>query len=58
MERSTQSTQSSSNLLSMFDKGQKIACVNDHFSATIRRLCSRLPLKNQVYTVETFALGV
>jgi hypothetical protein len=41
----------------MFDKGQKIACVNDHFSATIRRLYNQLPLKNRVYTVRDVRIG-
>ncbi|HEY5704190.1 MAG TPA: hypothetical protein VIS96_01295 [Terrimicrobiaceae bacterium] len=41
----------------MFDKGQKLACVNDDFSATVRRLYRQLPRKDQIYTVRDVRIG-
>jgi hypothetical protein len=42
---------------SMFDKGQKLACINDDFSATVRRLYRQLPRKNGIYTVRDVRIG-
>ena len=41
----------------MFDKGQKVACINDDFSATIRHLYKQLPRKDEIYTVRDVRLG-
>jgi hypothetical protein len=41
----------------MFDKGQKIACINDDFSATVRRLYRQLPRKDGIYTVRDVRIG-
>ena len=41
----------------MFDKGQKLACINDDFSATIRRLYRQLPKKHHIYTVRDMRIG-
>jgi len=41
----------------MFDIGQKVACINDEFSATIRHLYSQLPVKDEIYTVRSVDIG-
>lgn len=41
----------------MFDKGQKLACINDDFSATVRRLYRQLPQKDGIYTVRDVRIG-
>lgn len=41
----------------MFDKGQKLACINDDFSPTIRRLYRQLPRRDHVYTVRDVRIG-
>lgn len=41
----------------MFEKGQKLACINDDFSATIRRLYRQLPRKDRIYTVRDVRIG-
>jgi hypothetical protein len=41
----------------MFEKGQKLACINDDFSATIRRLYRQLPRKDEIYTVRDVRIG-
>jgi hypothetical protein len=41
----------------MFDRGQKVACINDDFSATVRRLYRQLPRKDSVYTVRDVRIG-
>jgi hypothetical protein len=41
----------------MFDKGQKLACINDDFSATVRRLYRQLPRKDGIYTVRDVRIG-
>jgi hypothetical protein len=41
----------------MFDKGQKLACINDEFSATIRRLYRELPKRDHIYTVRDVRIG-
>ncbi len=41
----------------MFDKGQKVACINDDFSPTIRHLYRQLPVKDEVYTVREVSIG-
>jgi hypothetical protein len=41
----------------MFEKGQKLACINDDFSATIRRLYTQLPRRDQIYTVRDVRIG-
>ena len=46
-----------STLFLMFDKGQKVACINDDFSPTVRRLYRQLPRKDEIYTVREVGLG-
>lgn len=41
----------------MFDKGQKVACINDDFSPTIRHLYRQLPRKDEIYTVRDIRIG-
>jgi hypothetical protein len=41
----------------MFDKGQKVACINDDFSATVRHLYRQLPQKDGIYTVREVRIG-
>jgi hypothetical protein len=41
----------------MFDKGQKVACINDDFSPTIRHLYKQLPRKDEIYTVREVSIG-
>jgi hypothetical protein len=41
----------------MFDKGQKLACINDDFSATVRRLYRQLPRRDEIYTVRDVRIG-
>ena len=41
----------------MFDKGQKLACINDDFSATVRHLYRQLPRKDGIYTVREVRIG-
>jgi len=41
----------------MFDKGQKVVCINDDFSATVRHLYRQLPVKDEVYTVREVTIG-
>jgi hypothetical protein len=38
-------------------KGQKVVCVNDTFSPTIRALYQQLPVKDNIYTVREVFLG-
>jgi hypothetical protein len=38
-------------------KGQKVVCVNDTFSPTIRALYKQLPVKDNIYTVREVFLG-
>jgi hypothetical protein len=38
-------------------KGQKVVCVNDTFSPTIRALYKQLPVKDTIYTVREVFLG-
>jgi hypothetical protein len=38
-------------------KGQKVACVNDTFTPTIRALYQQLPVKHDVYTIREVFLG-
>jgi hypothetical protein len=37
-------------------KGQKVACVNDTFSPTIRALYKQLPVKDNIYTIREVCL--
>ncbi|MEI6337279.1 MAG: hypothetical protein WCQ57_01690 [Verrucomicrobiota bacterium] len=41
----------------MFDKGQKVACINDDFTPTIRHLYQQLPRKDEIYTVREVSIG-
>jgi hypothetical protein len=41
----------------MFDVGQKVVCINDDFSATIRHIYKQLPLKDEIYTVRDVRIG-
>jgi len=41
----------------MFEKGQKVACINGDFSATIRRIYQELPVKDEIYTVRAVRIG-
>ena len=38
-------------------KGQRVVCVNDTFTPTIRALYQQLPLKHDVYTIREVFLG-
>src|SRR5258706_9045306 len=38
-------------------KGQKVVCINDTFSPTIRGLYRQLPVKDNIYTVREVFLG-
>ncbi|MFZ9745064.1 MAG: hypothetical protein ACO3G4_00360 [Opitutaceae bacterium] len=38
-------------------KGQKVICVNDAFSPTVRALYKQLPVKDTIYTVREVFLG-
>ena len=38
-------------------KGQKVVCINDTFSPTIRALYKQLPVKDNIYTVREVFLG-
>jgi hypothetical protein len=38
-------------------KGQKVVCVNDTFTPTIRALYQQLPVKNDTYTIREVFLG-
>src|ERR1041384_2011547 len=38
-------------------KGQKVMCINDTFSPTIRALYKQLPVKDTIYTVREVFLG-
>ncbi|MEY2880017.1 MAG: hypothetical protein RLZZ15_2397 [Verrucomicrobiota bacterium] len=38
-------------------KGQRVICVNDVFSATVRALYKQLPVKDNIYTVREVFLG-
>ncbi|MEX1118653.1 MAG: hypothetical protein WEB60_07650 [Terrimicrobiaceae bacterium] len=44
-------------ILAMFDAGQKVACINDDFSATIRHIYKQLPVKDEIYTVRDVRIG-
>lgn len=41
----------------MFEVGQKVACINDDFSPTIRHLYRQLPVKDEIYTVRYVCIG-
>ena len=41
----------------MFDIGQKVACINDDFSPTIRHIYKQLPRKDEIYTVREVRIG-
>mgnify|MGYP000322975993 CR=1 FL=1 len=38
-------------------KGQKVVCVNDTFTPTIRALYQQLPVKDNIYTIREVFLG-
>ena len=38
-------------------KGQKVVCVNDTFTPTIRALSQQLPVKDNIYTIREVFLG-
>ncbi len=41
----------------MFDKGQKVACINDDFSPTVRHIYKQLPKKDEIYTIREVRIG-
>lgn len=41
----------------MFDVGQKVVCINDDFSATVRHIYRQLPVKDEIYTVRDVRIG-
>lgn len=41
----------------MFQKGQKIVCINDDFPSLARKLYAQLPKKDSVYTVRAVYIG-
>lgn len=38
-------------------KGQKVVCINDTFTPTIRALYKQLPVKDTIYTIREVFLG-
>lgn len=44
------------NVLSMV-KGQRVVCINDVFSPTVRALYRQLPVKDNIYTIREVFLG-
>ena len=38
-------------------KGQKVVCINDTFSVSVRALYKQLPVKGDVYTIREVYLG-
>lgn len=38
-------------------KGQKVVCINDTFTSTIRALYRELPVKDNIYTIREVYLG-
>jgi len=38
-------------------KGQRVVCINDTFTPTIRALYQQLPVKNDTYTIREVFLG-
>jgi hypothetical protein len=38
-------------------KGQKVVCINDTFTPTIRALYKQLPVKDNIYTIREVFLG-
>jgi hypothetical protein len=38
-------------------KGQKVVCINDTFTPTIRALYQQLPVKDDIYTIREVFLG-
>ena len=38
-------------------KGQKVVCINDVFSPTVRALYKQLPVKDNIYTIREVFLG-
>lgn len=38
-------------------KGQKVVCINDTFSPTVRALYKQLPVKDNIYTIREVFLG-
>ena len=38
-------------------KGQKVVCINDTFSPTVRALYQQLPVKDNIYTIREVFLG-
>ena len=38
-------------------KGQKVICINDTFSPTVRALYQQLPVKDTIYTIREVFLG-
>ena len=41
----------------MFQTGQKVVCINDTFTPSIRALYKQLPIKDNIYTVREVFLG-
>ena len=41
----------------MFDKGQKVACIDDDFSPTVRHIYRQLPRKDEIYTIREVRIG-
>jgi len=41
----------------MFEVGEKVVCVNDDFSATVRHIYRQLPRKDEIYTVRDVRIG-
>ncbi len=41
----------------MFDKGQKVVCINDDFSETVRHIYRQLPRRDETYTVREVSIG-
>jgi len=43
--------------LTQMIKGQKVVCINDTFTPTIRALYQQLPVKDNIYTIREVFLG-
>ncbi len=41
----------------MFERGEKVVCVNGDFSPSVRRLYRQLPVKDHIYTIRDVGIG-
>ncbi len=57
LTRAAATTQSASQTICMFSKGQKVVCINDDFPPEAAVLFAELPRKDRVYTVRGMYIG-